>query len=135
MLKVLLIALGGALGSLLRYSVQGCVDRSAGDWVSRFAGVSFPLGTLVVNATACLAIGLVSGYFAGPHLIREEYRLGLTVGILGGYSTFSTFGIESFNLANAGEFSLALLNIVLSCAIGFTAVWIGYRIAERYFGV
>jgi CrcB protein len=135
MLKLLLIAVGGAFGSLLRYFVQGWAQRSTGDWAERIVGANFPVGTLVVNATACLAIGLVSGYFAGPQLIREEYRLGLTVGILGGYSTFSTFGIESFNLANAGDFSLALLNMVLSCAIGFTAVWIGYRVAERCFGV
>ena len=135
MLKLLMIAVGGAFGSLLRYSVQGWAQRSTGDWVERIVGANFPIGTLVVNATACFAIGLVSGYFAGPQLIREEYRLGLTVGILGGYSTFSTFGIESFNLANAGDFSLALLNMVLSCAIGFTAVWIGYRVAERFFGV
>jgi CrcB protein len=135
MLKLVYIAVGGALGSLLRYAVQGWAQRSADDWVTRLVGASFPIGTLVVNATACLAIGLLAGYFAGPNLIREEYRIGLTVGILGGYSTFSTFSIESFNLANEGEFGLALANIVLSCAIGFTAVWIGYRIAERCFGV
>lgn len=135
MLKFVYIAIGGALGSLLRYVVQGWVQRSADNWVTRLVGASFPIGTLVVNATACLVIGLLAGYFAGPNLVREEYRIGLTVGVLGGYSTFSTFGIESFNLANEGEFSLALANIVLSCVIGFTAVWIGYRIAERCFGV
>jgi CrcB protein len=139
MLKIVYIAVGGALGSLLRYAVQGWVQnwvqRSADNWVARLVGASFPVGTLVVNMTACLVIGLLGGYFAGPHLMREEYRIGLTVGVLGGYSTFSTFGLESFNLANEGEFGLAMLNIVLSCAIGFTAVWIGYRIAERCFGV
>jgi CrcB protein len=72
---------------------------------------------------------------AGPQLIREEYRIGLTVGVLGGYSTFSTFGLESFNLANEGDFRLALLNMVISCALGFAAVWLGYRISERWFGV
>jgi CrcB protein len=135
MLKLVYIAVGGALGSLLRYAVQGWVQRSADDWVTRLVGASFPIGTLVVNMTACLTIGLLAGYFAGPNLIREEYRIGLTVGVLGGYSTFSTFGLESFNLANEGDFGHALANIVLSCAIGFTAVWIGYRIAERCFGV
>jgi CrcB protein len=72
---------------------------------------------------------------AGPQLIREEYRIGLTVGVLGGYSTFSTFGLESFNLANDGELRLALLNMIVSCAVGFAAVWLGYRISERLFGV
>ena len=135
MLKWLLIAVGGAFGSLLRYVFQGWVQRSAGDWAEQLAGGTFPVGTLAVNVTACLAIGFLSGFFAGPQLIREEYRIGLTVGVLGGYSTFSTFGLESFNLANDGEFGLALFNMLLSCATGFAAVWVGYRVAERWFGV
>jgi CrcB protein len=127
MLKWLLIAVGGAFGSTLRYAVQG--------WVQRLAGSGFPLGTLMVNVSACLVIGLLAGFFAGPQLIREEYRIGLTVGVLGGYSTFSTFGLESFNLANDGEFGLAALNMLLSCGVGLAAVWIGYRVAEHWFGV
>lgn len=135
MLKVLLIGVGGGFGSLLRYYFQGWVQRATGDWAQKFTGANFPVGTLAVNVTACLAIGLLAGLFAAPHLIREEYRIGLTVGVLGGYSTFSTFGLESFTLANNGEFGLALLNMFLSCAAGFAAVWIGYRLAERCFGV
>jgi CrcB protein len=127
MLKWFLIAAGGATGSLMRYAFQG--------WVQRLFGGIFPFGTLAVNLTACLAIGFLSGLFAGPQLIREEYRIGLIVGVLGGYSTFSTFGLESFNLSNDGEFRLALLNMLLSCGIGFAAVWFGYRVAERWFGV
>ncbi len=121
------IALGGALGSLLRYAIQG--------WVQRLSGSVFPVGTLVVNITACFVIGFLAGFFAGPHLIREEYRVALTVGVLGGYSTFSTFGLESFNLLNDREFGLAAGNMVASCAVGFAAVWLGYRLAERWFGV
>ena len=127
MLKWVLIAAGGAIGSIMRYAVQG--------WVQRFAGSTFPLGTLAVNVSACLAIGFLSGLFAGPQLIREEYRIGLTVGVLGGYSTFSTFGLESFSLANGGEFRLTMVNMLLSCGIGFAAVWFGYRVAEKWFGV
>jgi CrcB protein len=127
MLKYLLIFVGGGCGSLLRYGFQGGVQRLAG-------GV-FPIGTLAVNVTSCLAIGLVSGYFAGPQLIREEYRIALTVGVLGGYSTFSTFGLESFNLTNDTQYGLAVLNMILSCGLGFLAVWIGYRAAEYRFGV
>jgi CrcB protein len=127
MLKWLLIAVGGAAGSILRYAVQG--------WVQRLSGGAFPLGTLVVNLSACFAIGLLAGFFAGPHLIREEYRIGLTVGVLGGYSTFSTFGLETFHLTNDGEFGLAALNMLASCGVGLAAVWIGYRLAEFRFGV
>jgi CrcB protein len=127
MLKFLFIAVGGALGSLLRYAMQG--------WVQRLTASTFPLGTFAVNVLGCLLIGLVSGFFAGPQLVREEYRIGLTIGVLGGFTTFSTFGLETFNLANDGEFRLALLNMLLSCVVGFAAVWIGYRLAERFFGV
>jgi CrcB protein len=126
MLKWVLIAVGGAFGSILRYWFQG--------WVQRLAGSTFPIGTLAVNITACFAIGLLAGFFAGPQLIREEYRIGLTVGVLGGYSTFSTFGLETFNLANDSEYSLALLNMFVSCAASFAAVWLGYRIAEHWVG-
>jgi CrcB protein len=127
MLKWFLIAGGGALGSMMRYAVQG--------WVQRLGSGTFPIGTLAVNLSSCLVIGLLAGMLAGPQLIREEYRIGLTVGVLGGYSTFSTFGLESFNLANDGELRLALLNMIVSCAVGFAAVWLGYRISERLFGV
>jgi fluoride exporter len=126
MLKWLLIALGGAVGSMLRYAIQG--------WVQRLSSGSFPTGTLAVNILGCLLLGWLSGYFAGAQLVREEYRIGLTVGLLGGFTTFSTFGYESFSLANDGEVRLALANIVLSCALGFLAVWLGYRMAERWFG-
>lgn len=125
MQKWLLIAVGGGFGSLLRYAVH--------TWVQRASESVFPWGTLVVNVTACLVVGLIAGMLAGPQLMRDEYRIGLTVGVLGGYSTFSTFGLESFNLAKDEEFALMALNMVLSCGLGFFAVWAGYRLAERWF--
>lgn len=127
MLKWLLIGVGGALGSVLRYAMQG--------WVQRFAGGAFPFGTMAVNVVGCFLLGLLAGFLAGPQLVREEYRVGLMVGVLGGFTTFSTFGLESFNLIAGGELRLALLNIALSCGVGLAAVWIGYRLAERWFGV
>ncbi len=127
MTKWLLIAAGGAFGSVLRYAVQG--------WVQRLSNGSFPIGTLVVNVVGCALLGLLAGMFAAPTLIREEYRVGLTVGILGGFTTFSTFGLETFTLANDGQLRWALANVVLSCGLGFLAVWGGYRLAERWFGV
>jgi CrcB protein len=127
MTKIFLIATGGAFGSIARYAMQG--------WVQRWAGGSFPVGTFAVNVLGCLIIGVLAAAFAGPVLIREEYRVGLMVGVLGGFTTFSSFGLETFNLANAGQLRLALANVVLSCAVGFAAVWIGYRAAERWFGV
>ena len=135
MIKWILIAVGGAVGSLMRYAVQGWVQDWAGDGLERWTGRTFPIGTLAVNATACLAMGLLTGYFAGSQLIRQEYRIALTVGLLGGYSTFCTFGYETFQLVNDGEFGLALLNMFLSCGIGLATIWIGYRLAESWHGV
>jgi fluoride exporter len=128
MLKWLFIAVGGAFGSVLRYAVQGWVGQ-------QIAGRSFPIGTIVVNISGCLIIGLLAGFFDGPQLVREEYRVGLLVGILGGYTTFSSFGLETFRLANDGELFLALTNVVVSCVVGLAAVWVGYRLAERWFGM
>jgi CrcB protein len=127
MTKWLLIAGGGALGSVLRYAIQG--------WVQRAAAGSFPAGTLAVNVIGCAAIGFLTALFTGPFLIREEYRIGLTVGILGGFTTFSTFGLESFTLMNAGQLGLMALNIILSCVLGLIAVWAGYRVGEFWYGV
>jgi CrcB protein len=126
MLKYFLIGVGGAVGSVLRYAMQG--------WVQRAVQTTFPAGTLVVNVLGCLVIGVLAGFFAGPHLVREEYRLGIMVGVVGGFTTFSAFGVETFHLANERQVGHALLNIGLSCGLGLFAVWVGYRLAERWFG-
>jgi CrcB protein len=112
---------------VLRYLLQG--------WVQRAANVLFPAGTLVVNVLGCFLIGVLAAAFAGPVLIREEYRVGLMVGVLGGFTTFSAFGLETFHLANDRQFALAAANVVGSCVLGLAASWIGYRLAERWFGV
>jgi CrcB protein len=127
MTKWALIAAGGALGSVLRYAVQG--------WGQRLANGGFPVGTLAVNLIGCTLVGFLAAAFTGPILIREEHRVGLIVGLLGGFTTFSAFGLETFTLANAGQLRLAALNVVLSCGLGLVGVWLGYRLAERWFGV
>lgn len=127
MYKFVLIFLGSGLGGVLRYLLQG--------WVQRLVDVSFPLGTMAVNVSGCFLVGVLAAAFSGPVLIREEHRIALIIGILGGFTTFSTFGLETFQLANDGQLRLALANIVGSCLFGVAAVWLGYRLAERWFGV
>lgn len=127
MFKILMIAAGGAIGATLRYSISG--------WGQKFVVGSFPMGTLLVNLIGCLLIGFFCAFFAGPQLIREEYRVGLLVGVLGAFTTFSTFGWETFSLANDNQLRLAALNIVLSNGVGLLAVWFGYRMGEKWFGV
>jgi len=112
---------------MLRYAMQGVAKQM-------LAGSIFPVGTVCVNILGCLCIGVLSGYFSGPQLVREEYRIGLTVGVLGGFTTFSSYGLETFNLVDDGEYGLAVLNVLLSNGIGLLAVLIGYRLAQRWVG-
>jgi len=92
MLKLGLIAVGGALGALLRYGLAGVVQERSDSL--------FPVGTLAVNVAGCFAIGLLAAFFAGPYLIREEVRAFALVGVLGSFTTFSTYGLETVGLAS-----------------------------------
>jgi len=127
MTKVLFVALGGGVGSALRFLTAAATQH--------LIGSSFPIGTLVVNVVGCFSIGLLGSALGGPILIREEYRLAVLVGLLGGFTTFSSYGWESFTLANDGDVGRAVGNILLSNALGLPAVWIGYRTAQAWWGV
>ncbi len=118
--------MGGGFGTLLRYFLAG--------WGQTLSNGSFPLGTLIVNLAGCFLFGSLAAVFAGPHLIREEYRVALLVGVLGGFTTFLTFGWETFALAKNGELRLAVLNIMLTNTLAFIGIWFGYRITEKWFG-
>ena len=120
MLKWVLIALGGGLGTLARYGITGLGQR--------ISETHLPLGTLAVNLLGCLLIGGVSAYFAGPAEVREEYRWALTVGFLGGFTTFSAFGFETFALFENRHAGVAVANVLLANIGGLLAVWAGYRL-------
>ncbi len=126
MTKLLIIAAFGAIGSVLRYLVSG--------WCQRLSESAFPSGTLAVNLIGCSVIGLSGAFFFGPRIVREEYRLAVMIGLLGGFTTFSSYAWESFRLIDGGEFGLALWNVVLSNALGLLAVGIAYRVGVRLFG-
>ncbi len=126
MVKLLWIAAGGGIGSVLRYLIAG--------WVQRLSGGTFPVGTFSVNVLGCFLIGLLGAIVAGPHLIREEYRVAMFVGVLGGFTTFSTFGWETFTLTNDGDVLRAVVNVLVSTAFGLIAVWLGYRLGQYSFG-
>lgn len=127
MVKLVLIFLGGGVGSLCRYGLAG--------WGQRLVNGSFPLGTLLVNVLGCFVIGFLNCLFnGGVYLIRPEYRVALTIGLLGGFTTFSTFGWETFAMANDGQGLRAVMNLLLSVTLGFSSVLVGYRLAEKWFG-
>ncbi len=119
-LDYLLVAGGGALGSVLRYWLSGLVGQRYGE--------TFPFGTLVVNVTGCLAIGFFAT-FTGPEgrlLVRPEWRLAFMTGVCGGYTTFSSFSLQTLTLGLEGEWLRAGANVVLSLALCLVAVWLGH---------
>ncbi len=126
MYKIVLIAAGSALGGVLRYAVQG--------WGQMLVHGSFPLGTLIVNILGCVGIGFLNKAFTTALIIAPEYRIALTVGVLGGFTTFSAFGWETFSLANDGQGLRAVMNLLLSVTLGFSGVLFGYRLAEKWLG-
>jgi CrcB protein len=123
MLLYVLAALGGALGAVLRYAVgrfvQDVLDRP---W--------FPYNTLFINVTGCFVFGLIMGWVEAGRSLTPEQRTFMLVGILGGYTTFSTFGFETFALLRDGQIVPALLNVGLQCVLGIVGVWLGMGLAR-----
>ena len=114
MTKFIILAAGGAIGTILRYSISGFTYRF-------FSGV-FPWGTLAVNLTGSLIIGFLWGLFEIEN-ISSNVRNFIFIGILGGFTTFSTFALESLNLFRDGEVKLALTNILASNILGIVLVF------------
>jgi CrcB protein len=119
----LLIGLGGALGSLARYW--------AAEAVAGLLGSTFPWGTLFVNVTGSFVIGLAAGGMVGSARLPEVpfVRHFVMMGICGGYTTFSSFSLQTLMLIQAGEFGRALLNALLSVTACLLATWAGFALA------
>lgn len=122
MQKYLLIALGGALGSMARFWV--------GSTISGRVGMKFPYGTLVVNLTACLVIGFTLTYLGKRADLSPAWRYFVPVGFIGAYSTFSTYEWETLSTLRSGAFFLALLYAGGSLILGLAATWGGAALAE-----
>jgi CrcB protein len=115
--NLLLIAIGGAIGSVARYLLS--------TFVLRVSGTLFPLGTFVVNAIGCFVFGLIAGAAEQRVALPPEARLFLLVGILGGFTTFSSYAYESFALIRGGELLWASINIAGQVLIGVAGVTAG----------
>ena len=124
MKSVLLVALGGAIGSVARFKLSGWVLHQTPDW-------RFPAGTVVVNIIGCLIVGLLAGMAVKQEVFTPEARVFLFTGLLGGFTTFSAFGLETLLLLKRGEAGVAIANIVLSIAVGLLAAWLGYCLTAR----
>ena len=119
MLTYLWIAIGGALGTLGRFWVNGLVSKYF---------ETFPMGTLVINVTGAFVIGFFATLTGteGRMLVSSTFRSFFMAGICGGYTTFSSFSLQTLNLARDGEWLYAGLNALLSFALCLFAVWLGH---------
>ncbi len=122
MRNILIVGCGGFLGSVARFWLGGLVSHAT-------APGRFPLGTLAVNVAGCLVMGVLAAMAETRQVFTPGARLLLFTGLLGGFTTFSAFGLETFALARDGAWRDAALNIVLQLVLGLGAVWLGYRTA------
>lgn len=118
----LLIAGLGALGCVTRYYLSG--------WTYDLFGRSFPYGTFAVNILGAFAIGLIMEFGMRSTLLPANLRIGLTIGFLGGLTTFSTFSYETFKLLEDGELFMATTNVLVSVVVCLTFTWLGIHTAR-----
>jgi len=121
----LAVGIGGALGSMARHGVNIAVTRVAGQAV--------PYATAVVNLVGCLVIGFLAGTIAtGAWRFSTTSRAFVFVGILGGFTTFSSFGLDTFTLIQDGQRNRAIVNVLIQVGVGLPAVFAGYAIAQSF---
>lgn len=119
---VLLVAGFGALGCVTRYYISG--------WAYDLFGRSFPYGTFAVNVLGAFIIGLVMEFGMRSTLLPVSLRTGLTIGFLGGFTTFSTFSYETFRLLEEGSFFVAATNVLASVIVCLLFTWLGIHAAR-----
>ena len=119
----ILVGLGGMIGTLLRYGTGGLIAKLKG-------GATFPIETLVINVAGCLAIGFLAVLSETRGIFDPSARGFLFVGLLGGFTTFSTFGYETFHLFREGQLAAGLTSIALQIVLGLGAVWGGAALAR-----
>ena len=122
MLKILAVALGGSIGATSRYLVS--------NWAAERFGASFPYGTLIVNVVGCFIIGAFMTLTTERLIVSQYWRLLITVGFVGGLTTFSSFSYETFRLVEDANMIQAFYNIGLNVVLGFLATWIGIGAAR-----
>ena len=127
MVAIILVGIGSFLGGALRYLISSWVYRVLDNpW--------FPYGTLAVNVLGCLIIGFLAGLAETRAAFTSEMRLFVSVGVIGGFTTFSSFALETFSLVRDTEQVAALVNIGLQLLMGLLAVWMGNILAHAIGG-
>lgn len=124
---LLMVAMGGALGSILRYMIHIKIDQ--------MHSFDFPLGILSINVIGSFLMGLLAWLLTVQIQLPEAQRMGILVGVLGGFTTFSTFSNDSLQLIVQGEYATALINIVLSVVLCIMAAGLGLYTAKSFYTV
>lgn len=124
MSKLFFIGLAGFIGTLMRYWMSGVVARRYGE--------TFPAGTLVVNLAGCFLVGLLFYLLQERFLVNQTVRTVVLIGFLGGFTTFSSFGLQTFTLLQEREVGLAFLNLGIANAGGLLLVWAGYTLGRVF---
>ncbi len=124
MRQLILVGLGGCLGAVARYKLSGLVLHHWTDW-------RFPLGTFVVNVAGCLIAGLLAGVAERHGLFSADTRVFLFAGVLGGFTTFSAFGLETVELIRRGEVATAFAYVALSVLCGVAILWLGMAVISH----
>jgi fluoride exporter len=125
MLHILIIGAGGFVGTICRYLLSSGLKEI-------FPKHHLPYGTIGVNLLGCLVIGLIGGLAEIKHWFSHEIRIFLLIGVLGGFTTFSSFSYETLSLFRSGHTFLGLVNSLGSVAAGLLAVWIGFRVSRIF---
>jgi CrcB protein len=121
--RYLVVMIGAAAGGLARYVIGAAI-------MQRYGG-RFPLGTLLVNVSGCFLIGVLMTLFSDHPAAHPNWRLLLVTGVLGGYTTFSSFGWETYQAVHEGNMLSGFANVALSVVLGLLAVWCGALLARR----
>ncbi len=123
-MRLFLIALFGAAGTLARYGLQGSVQIRMGS--------TFPYGTLLINLTGCFFLGLIGQLTLNRMIVPPEWRVAIAVGFFGGYTTFSSFGWETAKMLEAGEWLYASTYVAASVILGLMLSAAGIRLANKF---
>ncbi|HEY8225398.1 MAG TPA: fluoride efflux transporter CrcB [Pyrinomonadaceae bacterium] len=120
--RIFFVGLGGFVGTLARYWLSGLIARRYGE--------TFPFGTLAVNALGCFVIGFLFFFFYERSLTSPTFRTVVLIGLLGGFTTFSSYGLQTFTLLRDGELLMAIANVAASNVLCLVLVWLGYSLAK-----
>jgi len=121
-MQLIVIGVGGAIGALARYLLGGAVHRGMPGF--------FPYGTFVVNLLGCVVFGAIAGLAESRFVIGPIVRAFLLIGVLGGFTTFSSFTYETFELVRSGQLGAAAINVAGQVGLGFLGLWAGFGLAR-----